>query len=67
MKLKLPIIGMTREGSLGVVNYAYLEFRRPRPIAWLKGESRLFPWVGAGAPREKLPPRRRKKLRERTK
>ncbi len=67
MKLKIPIIGRTREGVLGVVNYTYLEFRRPRPIAWLRGESRLFPWVGAGAPREKLPARPRKKLWGRTK
>ncbi len=63
MKMKLPIIGINREGSLGVVNYVYLEIRRPRPIAWLKGESRLFPWVGAGSPRERLPAQPRKKPR----
>ena len=61
MKMKLPIIGMTREGTLGVVNYLYLEIRRPRPISWLKGESRLFPWVGSGAPRENTPPRPKKR------
>ncbi len=62
MKMKLPVIGMTREGRLGVVNHFFLEFRRPRPIGWLKGESRLFPWVGSGAHRETPPPMPKRRL-----
>jgi hypothetical protein len=48
MKLRIPILGLSKEGSLRVVDQKVIEIRTPHIKAWLDGTSNLFPSNGVG-------------------